>query len=102
MGYANLGAVDVELNAYDSDEGRNYAAAISSLMSGHAYKTSAKIAGRLGPFAQFKKNEKPFLRVIDKHRKATYSLASAGVSQELLSAALAVGKRRMPRARKRF
>ncbi|MEK7116161.1 MAG: vitamin B12-dependent ribonucleotide reductase, partial [Patescibacteria group bacterium] len=89
MGYANLGALLMSNGiAYDSDEGRNYAAAISSLMSGHAYKTSAKIAGRLGPFAQFKKNEKPFLRVIDKHRKATYSLASAGVSQELLSAAL--------------
>ncbi|MBI5635360.1 vitamin B12-dependent ribonucleotide reductase, partial [Candidatus Micrarchaeota archaeon] len=89
MGYANLGALlMVNGLAYDSDEGRNYAAAISSLMSGHAYKTSAKIAGRLGPFSEYRKNEKPFLRVIDKHRKATYQLSPAGVSQELLSAAL--------------
>lgn len=57
--------------AYDSDEGRAYAAAITSIMTGEAYVQSAETAAAHGgPFIEYKKNEKPFLRVIGKHRDA--------------------------------
>src|SRR5260370_4009707 len=69
MGYANLGALLMSRGLpYDSDEGRNFAAAISALMSGHAYATSALISKRLGPFRGYPSNEKPFLNVIGMHR----------------------------------
>src|SRR3546814_5662446 len=54
IGYANLGAMLMALGLpYDSDEGRAYAAAVTSLMTGHAYATSARTAGRMGPFAGY-------------------------------------------------
>jgi ribonucleoside-diphosphate reductase alpha chain len=89
LGYANLGALLMARGLpYDSDEGRNYAAAISALMSGRAYAASARIAKRLGPFKGYAVNEKPFLNVIDMHRAHAYKIPSEGVAGELLKAAL--------------
>src|SRR5438309_4960725 len=89
LGYANLGALLMARGLpYDSDEGRNYAAAISALMSGRAYATSSRIAKRLGPFKGYAVNEKPFLNVIDMHRAHAYKIPAEGVSEELSKAAL--------------
>ncbi len=71
LGYANLGALLMALGLpYDSDNGRAYAGAITALMTGRAYRQSSCIAGELGPFAGYKENRKPMLRVIEKHRAA--------------------------------
>lgn len=71
MGYANLGALLMAMGLpYDSDEGRSVAAAITSLMGGEAYKTSATIAQRMGPFPRFPANKHHMLEVMDQHRMA--------------------------------
>jgi len=68
LGYANLGALLMSRGAaYDSDEGRTLAAAITSLMCGEAYKQSAKIAEVQGPFSGFVVNKEPMLNVMAKH-----------------------------------
>jgi ribonucleoside-diphosphate reductase alpha chain len=65
LGYANLGALLMARGLpYDSDAGRAYAAAITALMTGQAYLTSAKIAKVIGPFAGYAVNREPMLRVI--------------------------------------
>ncbi|MBW3564900.1 MAG: vitamin B12-dependent ribonucleotide reductase [Acidobacteria bacterium] len=88
IGYANLGALLMARGLpYDSDEGRSYAAAITSVLSGESYTQSAKIAAKLGPFAGYEKNRKPFLRVIDKHRKASYKINEKHVPKKLMDAA---------------
>jgi ribonucleoside-diphosphate reductase alpha chain len=61
---------------YDSDVGRSYAAAISALMTGHAYATSAAIAERTGPFEAYELNSAPMLRVMEQHRQAAYNIDS--------------------------
>jgi ribonucleoside-diphosphate reductase alpha chain len=71
---------------YDSEEGRNYAGAITSLMCGQAYLQSSKMAQRMGTFSGYSKNSEPMLRVIRKHRKAAYQIADEGVSKELQAA----------------
>lgn len=72
LGYANLGALLMALGLpYDSDEGRSVAAAITSLMTGHAYRTSARLADRMGPFDGFESNREPMLRVLEQHREAS-------------------------------
>ncbi len=69
LGYANLGALLMSWGVpYDSDQGRAVAAALTALMHGHAYATSARIAAVTGPFPGFQKNREPMLRVIQKHR----------------------------------
>src|SRR2546429_4866984 len=89
LGYANLGALLMARGLpYDSDEGRNYAAAISALMSGRAYAASSRVAKRLGPFNGYAVNEKPFLNVVDMHRAHAYKIPAEGVSEELSKAAL--------------
>ncbi|MCH9045516.1 MAG: vitamin B12-dependent ribonucleotide reductase [SAR324 cluster bacterium] len=71
LGYANLGTLlMVGGLAYDCEEGRTLAAALSAILCGEAYATSAEIAGHLGPFPGYRANEKPMLRVIGKHREA--------------------------------
>ena len=61
--------------AYDSDEGRATAAALTAIMTGEAYAQSAVVArDHGGPFKEYKKNEQPFLRVIKKHRAAAYAI----------------------------
>ncbi|HKD43157.1 MAG TPA: vitamin B12-dependent ribonucleotide reductase [Myxococcaceae bacterium] len=87
LGYANLGALLMASGLpYDSDAGRNYAAAITSLMCGEAYLQSAKMAERMGPFSGYAKNAEPMLRVIRKHRKAAHQIPAEGASSELHSA----------------
>ncbi|HEX7252876.1 MAG TPA: vitamin B12-dependent ribonucleotide reductase, partial [Thermoanaerobaculia bacterium] len=71
LGYANLGALLMATgHAYDSDEGRAYAAAITSLMCGEAYLQSSRIASELGPFEGYPPNRDAFLNVIAMHRDA--------------------------------
>ena len=75
LGYANLGALLMALGLpYDSAEGRAWAAAITSLMTGHAYATSARTASRMGPFAGFAENEEHMLRVLRMHRDASHEI----------------------------
>ena len=86
IGYANLGALLMSRGlAYDSDEGRNLAAAISSLQSGHCYYQSSKIAEHVGPFAGYKMNEEPCLEVMRMHRDASYQIDTRGVPADLLT-----------------
>ena len=88
LGYANLGALLMAQGLpYDSDEGRAQAAALTALMTGHAYATSARIANRVGPFAGFNKDREGMLKVIGMHRKAVSDIDAGLVSEELLSAA---------------
>ncbi|MGC1166368.1 MAG: vitamin B12-dependent ribonucleotide reductase, partial [Solirubrobacterales bacterium] len=84
LGYANLGAMLMALGLpYDSDEGRAYAAAITSLMTGHAYATSARTAHRMGPFAGYTANSEHMLRVLRQHQEA-----AAHIDEELVPAGL--------------
>jgi ribonucleoside-diphosphate reductase alpha chain len=88
IGYANLGAVLMARGLpYDSEEGRDFAAALTAVLSGESYLQSAKIAGKIGPFAGYSVNEEPFLRVIDKHRKAAYMINPRHVPDDLVLAA---------------
>lgn len=88
MGYANLGALLMAQGLpYDSDEGRAEAAAITALMTGHAYATSARIAKRVGTFAGFNKDREGMLRVLAQHRDAVRDIDARMVPEELLSAA---------------
>jgi len=88
LGYANLGALLMAGGQpYDSDSGRNLAAAITSLMCGQAYLTSAEIAEAMGPFPRYRMNRKPFLEVIGMHRDASRQISAEGVAQDLLGAA---------------
>lgn len=71
LGYANLGALLMAQGLpYDSDEGRSQAAAITAIMTGRAYSTSAKIAKVVGPFAGYANDASNVNRVIKKHRSA--------------------------------
>jgi ribonucleoside-diphosphate reductase alpha chain len=86
LGYANLGALLMAAGLpYDSDEGRAYAAAITSLMCGEAYLQSAKIAAEMEPFAAYQPNREAFLGVIGMHRDAAYAIPKGGVPSELHS-----------------
>src|SRR5205807_900525 len=77
LGYANLGALLMARGLpYDSDEGRAYAAAITALMTGRAYRKSAEIAGRMGPFAGYRPNAAAMLGVVAKHRAAVGNIAA--------------------------
>jgi len=73
LGYANLGSLLMRQGiAYDSDQGRTIAGAITSVLTGYSYATSAEIAGVVGPFPRFAENRKAMLRVIRNHRVAAY------------------------------
>jgi ribonucleoside-diphosphate reductase alpha chain len=88
LGYANLGALLMANGLpYDSDHGRNVAAALTSLMCGEAYRMSAEIAQAMGPFSRYKANRKPFLEVVEMHRDAAYAAPPAGVQKDLMKAA---------------
>jgi len=90
LGYANLGALLMaEGMPYDSQEGRAYAAAITALMSGQAYRQSACIAEALGPFAGYAPNREPMLEVIGMHRDAAHRLPTRGIPAELRRDAVA-------------
>src|SRR5204863_1996432 len=89
LGYANLGALLMSRSLpYDSEPGRAYAAAITAIMCGEAYRMSARIAAdATGPFAGYAENETPFLRVMRKHRAAVGRIDSALVPYELMQSA---------------
>ncbi|MEK6855994.1 MAG: vitamin B12-dependent ribonucleotide reductase [Nanoarchaeota archaeon] len=71
LGYANLGALLMSLGLpYDSDSGRSVAAAITAVMTGEAYKTSAELAALVGSFPGYTKNRTPMLEVINMHRES--------------------------------
>ncbi|MGC1176654.1 MAG: vitamin B12-dependent ribonucleotide reductase [Candidatus Saccharimonadales bacterium] len=90
IGYANLGALLMALGLpYDSDEGRAIAAAITALLTGQSYATSAKIAQRVGPFAGFAKDREGMLNVLRMHRAEVSKIDASQVPEELLSAAAA-------------
>jgi ribonucleoside-diphosphate reductase alpha chain len=88
IGYANLGALLMAQGLpYDSDEGRAQAAAITALLTGHSYATSAKLAHRVGPFAGYQKDKANMQHVLEMHRDAVADIDATLVSEELLSAA---------------
>jgi ribonucleoside-diphosphate reductase alpha chain len=88
LGYANLGALLMARgNAYDSDGGRAWAGAITALMTGQAYRTSARIAQVMGPFDGYEPNADAMLRVMRNHRAATDQIDAELVPEGLLSAA---------------
>src|SRR5438094_1914135 len=88
LGYANLGALLMSRGLpYDSDEGRAYAAAITALMTGRAYRKSAEIAARMGPFAGHQPNAAPMLGVMSMHRASVGNIENAdAVPTDLLAA----------------
>ena len=86
LGYANLGALLMALGMpYDSDAGRAYTSALTAVMTGHAYATSARTAARMGPFAGYADNEEPMLNVLRMHRDA----ADTQIDETLVPAELA-------------
>src|SRR5215218_854008 len=89
LGYANLGALLMARGLpYDSDDGRAYAAAITALMTGRAYRKSAEVAKRMGPFAGYQPNAGAMTGVIAKHRAAVGNIQHTdSVPEDLISAA---------------
>ncbi len=88
IGYANLGAMLMAQGLpYDSDEGRAQAAAITAILTGHAYATSARLANRVGPFAGFHKDRDGMLNVLKMHRAEVSKIDASLVAEDLLSAA---------------
>src|SRR5436309_3001466 len=88
LGYANLGALLMQRGlAYDSNEGRAYAASITALMTGEAYAQSARLAAAVGPYEAYPKNKSAHDRVMEKHRAAAYRIIADLVPPTLLSAA---------------
>src|SRR5205809_4555959 len=88
LGYATLVALLMARGLpYDSDEGRAYAAAITALMTGRAYRKSAEIAGRMGPFAGHRPNAGAMIGVMSMHRAAVGNIETAeSVPGDLLTA----------------
>src|SRR5680860_1104283 len=91
LGYANLGALLMSDGLpYDSDEGRNVAAAITALMTGRAYRQSAEIAaGATGPYDEYEKNREAHNGVMRMHRDAAYDIEPTGIKADLLAGAQA-------------
>lgn len=88
LGYANLGTMLMLLGiAYDSDKARAIAAAITALMTGEAYATSAEMARERGPFEAFAINREPMLRVMSMHREAAYAIDREACPDQLWQAA---------------
>src|SRR5437879_1081490 len=88
LGYANIGALLMSMGlAYDSDEGRRFAGAITSIMTGRAFAQSARMAQVKGPFSEYSKNREPMLRVMEKHRAAAYQLSTSQEAAEVVTAA---------------
>ena len=88
LGYANLGALLMSMGlAYDSDEGRRFAGAVTAIMTGRAFAQSARMAEVKGPFTEYAKNREPMLRVMEKHRAAAYALSDSADSADVLKAA---------------
>jgi ribonucleoside-diphosphate reductase alpha chain len=99
LGYANLGAMLMQAGIpYDSDKGRALCAALTSILTGESYATSAEMARELGAFPGYEQNREDMLRVIRNHRRAAYDVsrlspapAKPGESRGEVSAARSVG-----------
>jgi ribonucleoside-diphosphate reductase alpha chain len=91
LGYANLGALLMSRGLpYDSDGGRDYAAALTAIMTGEAYAQSARISrDQGGPFRGYEMNREPFLRVMRKHRDAVKNINAKNVPSDVVIAARA-------------
>ena len=88
LGYANLGALLMSMALpYDSDQGRDVAAAVTALMCGEAYAQSARVAERMGPFPGYEHNREPMLDVIRMHRDSMRGIKPENVQPELFMAA---------------
>jgi ribonucleoside-diphosphate reductase alpha chain len=88
LGYANLGSLMMSLAlAYDSDQARAIAGAISAIMTGNAYSASAEIASIKGPFEEFEKNKNEMLKVINMHRQHACDLPESHCPEYLRNAA---------------
>ncbi|MDP6418568.1 MAG: vitamin B12-dependent ribonucleotide reductase [Candidatus Krumholzibacteria bacterium] len=88
LGYANLGTLIMSKGLpYDSDEGRSFASAVTALMGGEAYATSAELASVKEPFAGFEVNREPMLEVMEKHRSCIDDISQGFVEGSLLKAA---------------
>src|SRR5205807_3002916 len=88
LGYANLGALLMARGLpYDSDGGRAWAGAITALMTGHGYATSARVAEHMGPFAGYAPNRDPMLRVMREHRAAADDIDAELIPEGVLTAA---------------
>ncbi len=88
LGYANLGALLMSMGlAYDSDDGRRFAGALTGILTGEAYAQSARMAEVKGTFSEFPKNREPMLRVMNKHRAVAYELPVSGEAGPLVRAA---------------
>ncbi len=88
LGYANLGsALMIQGIPYDSEEGRHTPAALTAILCGHAYRTSAEIAAAKGAFPGYEHNREPMLEVIGMHREAAYQINSKHCPADLLKAA---------------
>ena len=88
LGYANLGALLMAKGlAYDSDEGRALAGALTAIMTGAAYRKSAQIARNTGPFEGYVQNKEPMLRVIAKHRDAVNGIDTSLVAENVMQEA---------------
>ncbi len=84
LGYANLGALLMSYGLpYDSEEGRAVSAAVTAIMCGEAYKTSAKIAGLVGPFPKFEENRVPMIEVMKMHREHVKDINVNKIPNEL-------------------
>jgi len=84
LGFANLGSMlMVSGIAYDSEEARGIAGAITAIMTGIAYKTSAEMASFLGAFSKYEENKEDMLRVMRNHRAAAYDAEDAFVGLEI-------------------
>jgi ribonucleoside-diphosphate reductase alpha chain len=87
LGYANLGSLLMRKGiAYDSKLGRAIAGALTAMLTGEAYKTSAEMAGIVGTFPRYKENADNMLRVMNNHKKAAYdSNDYEGLSHDLIA-----------------
>ena len=84
LGYANLGALLMSLGKpYDSDEGRAFGGAVTALMTGYAYVTSAEIAAIKSPFKEYSKNSEPMMKVMRMHRKAADHIRGDSESSDM-------------------
>ncbi|MGQ0850059.1 MAG: adenosylcobalamin-dependent ribonucleoside-diphosphate reductase, partial [Actinomycetota bacterium] len=104
LGYANLGTLLMRMGLpYDSDAGRAVAGAITAILTGYSYATSAELAAAVGPFPRFAENRRAMLRVIRNHRRAAYMTAQddyeglshfvMGIDAELTPANLLIAAR---------
>jgi len=94
LGYTNLGALLMSRGlSYDSDEGRSYASAITSVLTGRAYYSSARMAKSFGPFRAYDENRSSFMRVINMHREASQKINADYVPADLLQHATEVWDR---------